>query len=264
MITITLEEFKGKLQNLPLHPYAEPLYYALSEAVNEVEANKQYRGTREETIYEIEQLLALNAMMQYIILGELKILKYKITNPRHFKHLYAAAYKAYLTELERFREFDNDFISLDSDIAPYIVEVVYEQVKPCEWQFENDFYTVDSLWKYKVLGKLPIAETYRYKDRTLTLDELRKHERILNSCLNEAKKIMTEVEMTPLINFVAKAIRMGIPANNTAYRGLYDCLTMFNLISVEQQDSHKQNLRPSAKPNYVRAIYNRAKKESLI
>ena len=175
MITITLEEFKRKLQNLPLHPYAEPLYSALSEAVNEVEANKQYRGTREETIYEIEQLLALNAMMQYIILGELKILKHKITNPRHFKHLYAAAYKAYLTELERFREFDNDFISLDSDIAPYIVEVVYEQVKPCEWQFENDFYTVDSLWKYKVLGKLPIAETYRYKDRPLTLDELREH-----------------------------------------------------------------------------------------
>lgn len=264
MITITLEEFKGKLQNLPLHPYAEPLYSALSEAVNEVEANKQYRGTREETIYEIEQLLALNAMMQYIILGELKILKHKITNPRHFKHLYAAAYKAYLTELERFREFDNDFISLDSDIAPYIVEVIYEQIEPCEWQFENDFYTVDSLWKYKVLGKLPIAETSRYKDRPLTLDELREHERILNSCLNEAKKIMTEVEMTPLINFVAKAIRMGIPANNTAYRGLYDCLTMFNLISVEQQDSHKQNLRPSAKPNYVRAIYNRAKKESLI
>ena len=237
MITITLEEFKGKLQNLPLHPYAEPLYYALSEAVNEVEANKQYRGTREETIYEIEQLLALNAMMQYIILGELKILKHKITNPRHFKHLY---------------------------IAPYIVEVIYEQIEPCEWQFENDFYTVDSLWKYKVLGKLPIAETSRYKDRPLTLDELREHERILNSCLNEARKIMTEVEMTPLINFVAKAIRMGIPANNTAYRGLYDCLTMFNLISVEQQDSHKQNLRPSAKPNYVRAIYNRAKKESLI
>lgn len=264
MITITLEEFKGKLQNLPLHPYAEPLYSALSEAVNEVEANKQYRGTREETIYEIEQLLALNAMMQYIILGELKILKHKITNPRHFKHLYAAAYKAYLTELERFREFDNDFISLDSDIAPYIVEVIYEQIEPCEWQFENDFYTVDSLWKYKVLGKLPIAETSRYKDRPLTIDELREHERILNSCLNEAKKIMTEVEMTPLINFVAKAIRMGIPANNTAYRGLYDCLTMFNLISVEQQDSHKQNLRPSAKPNYVRAIYNRAKKESLI
>ena len=43
MITITLEEFKGKLQHLPLHPYAEPLYSALSEAVNEVEANKQYR-----------------------------------------------------------------------------------------------------------------------------------------------------------------------------------------------------------------------------
>lgn len=263
MITISLDEFKGKLQNLPLHPYAEPLYTALSEAVNEIEANKQYKGTREETIYEIDQLIALNAMMQYIILGELKILKHKITNPRHFKHLYAAAYKAYLTELERFREFDNEFISLDSDIAPYVVEVVYEQVDPGEWQFENDFYTVDSLWKYKVLGKLPIAETSRYKNRPLTLDELREHEKVLNTCLQEAKKIMTEVEMTPLINFVAKAIMMGLPANNTTYRGLYDCLSMCNLISKEQQDLHKHN-RPEAKPNYIRAMYNRAIKENLI
>ena len=162
-----------------------------------------------------------------------------------------------------FREFDNEFISLDSDIAPYVVEVVYEQVDPGEWQFENDFYTVDSLWKYKVLGKLPIAETSRYKNRPLTLDELREHEKVLNTCLQEAKKIMTEVEMTPLINFVAKAIRMGIPANNTTYRGLYDCLSMCNLISKEQQDLHKHN-RPEAKPNYIRAMYNRAIKENLI
>ena len=43
MITISLDEFKGRLQNLPLHPYTEPLYTALSEAVNEIEANKQYK-----------------------------------------------------------------------------------------------------------------------------------------------------------------------------------------------------------------------------
>lgn len=33
---ITLDEFKGRLQNLPLYPYAELLYAALSEAVNEI------------------------------------------------------------------------------------------------------------------------------------------------------------------------------------------------------------------------------------
>lgn len=256
-------EFTDKLKNLPLEEYADFLYDSLSHAVFEKESIMQCRTLRLKTIEEINQLISINIIMQDAITNGIQVRKNRIINERLLTAIYNEAKKVYISELDRFANFQDEF-PMDDEIGPLVMEIVYEDVPPHEWQSDSEFYNIESLWRYKVLGKLSIANTYRYKDRDIAIDELKEHEIILQECLKEAKRIMTESEQAPLVAFVAIAIRHGLSPTYDTYRQLYRCLQMFRLIPEETQTSHAKSTASDTIPNYIKSMYTRAKKAGLL
>ena len=256
-------EFTDKLKNLPLEQYADFLYEQLSNAVFEKESIAQFKVLKQETLDEINQLISINIIMQDAITDGVQVRKNKITNERLLSMIYKEAQKIYISELNRYANFQYEFPT-DDEIGPLVMEIVYEDVPPHEWQSESEFYDIESLWRYKVLGKLSIANTYKYKNRDLTIEELKEHEIILKGCLKEAKRIMTESEQAPLVAFVAIAIRHGLSPTYETYRQLYRCMRMFGLIPEETLKSHDSSHVSDVVPNYIKSMYTRAKKAELL
>ena len=109
-------EFTDKLKNLPLEEYADFLYDSLSHAVFEKESIMQCRALRIKTIEEINQLISINIIMQDAITNGIQVRKNRIINERLLTAIYNEAKKVYISELDRFANFQDEF-PMDDEIS---------------------------------------------------------------------------------------------------------------------------------------------------
>lgn len=104
-------------------------------------------------------------------------------------------------------------------------------------------------------------EKEEYGEDKIAKDALPYLKKDLEHYLEVVQTFTIEADEDIVTRLIKKALQLKVPLNNGMYQDFYEFLDYFELIPKEQKKLHEASSDPYAARNYVRARFNRIRKE---
>lgn len=236
-----IESFHRKFVNRPLQKYALILR-------NHLEMDRFFRHRafildkiRRDVYERIEWALQLTNLLIVLRSRPLKGKTFCITNEDDRDYLADTTQTLLLEHLDEVYEVLHDMDEI-GDISDYTEK----------W---------DDALKFIPYRDIIEFEKEEYGDDKIAKDALPYLKKDLEHYLEVVQTFTIDADEDIVTRLIKKALQLKIPLNNGIFQDFYDFLDYFELIPKEQKKLHEASSDPYAARNYVRARFNRIRKE---